>query len=79
MHVQNLIKFHQFIHKVLNGNDILTTIKGHDHVADLQNLTCNNPNVNLVKVNAYAKFGLIPSIHSQGIEQKQDPDDNQRP
>ena len=28
----------------------------------------NNPNL---KVNAYAKFGLIPSICSQDIEQKQ--------
>ena len=33
----------------------------------------NNPNlhVHLVNVNAYAKFGQIPSIRSQGIERKQ--------
>ena len=30
----------------------------------------NNPNLDLVKINAYAKFGLIPSIRSQDIEGK---------
>ena len=35
----------------------------------------NNPN--LVRINAYAKFGLIPSIHSQDIEQNGNSADNQ--
>ena len=39
----------------------------------------NNPNLDLVNINAYAKFGQIPSIHSQVIEQKQISDINQGP
>ena len=35
--------------------------------------------LDLVNVNAYAKFGLIPSICSQDIEWKQNSDDNQEP
>ena len=31
---------------------------------------CNNPNIELVNINAYAKFGQIPSICSQDIERK---------
>ena len=34
-------------------------------------LTRYNPNLALVNVNFYAKFGFIPSIHSQDIERKQ--------
>ena len=45
-------------------------IKGHISVVDKQILTHNNPNLDLVKVNAYAKFDQIPLIHSQDIEQK---------
>ena len=40
---------------------------------------CNNPNLYVVKVNAYAKFDQVPSIHSQDIEWKQNSDDNQGP
>ena len=29
-----------------------------------------DPNIDLVNINAYAKFGLISSIHSQDIVQK---------
>ena len=39
----------------------------------------NNPNLDVVKVNAYAKFDQIPSISSQDIERKQNPSDNQGP
>ena len=31
---------------------------------------CNNPNLDLVNINTYAKFGQIPSIRSQEIERK---------
>ena len=34
-------------------------------------MMCNNPNVDLVNMNAYIKFGEILSICSQDIEQKQ--------
>ena len=39
----------------------------------------NNPNLDLVSINAYAKFGQIPSICSQNIERKQNSDIDQRP
>ena len=34
----------------------------------------NNPNLDLVNTNAYAKFCQIPSIHSQDIEWKRNSD-----
>ena len=37
----------------------------------------NNPNVDLVNMNAYIKFGEILSICSQDIEQKQNSGVNQ--
>ena len=51
--------------KILSGNEILTINKGHNSVVNLRKLRRNNPNVKLVKVNAYAKFDQIPSIHSE--------------
>ena len=39
----------------------------------------NNPTLDLVKVNAYAKVYQMPSIRSQEIEQKQNFDNNQGP
>ena len=60
--MQNLIKFHGCVHKILSGNKILTITKGHNCVVNLQKLTHNNPNLDLVKVNAYAKFDQIPLI-----------------
>ena len=40
---------------------------------------CNNPNLDVVNINAYAKFGQIPSICSQDIERKRNYDINQGP
>ena len=39
----------------------------------------NNPNLDLVNMNAYIKFGEIPSICSQDIEWKQNYGVNQGP
>ena len=36
----------------------------------------NNPNLDLVNVNAYAKFDQIPSIRSPDIEPKRNSDNN---
>ena len=68
--MQNLIKFHQFIHNILSGNEILTITKGHNCVLNLRKLMHNNPNLDVVKVNVNAEFDRIPSICSQDIEQK---------
>ena len=77
--MQYLIKFHRFGHKILSGNEILTVTQGHNCVAWLRKLTCNNPKLDLVNNIAYAKFGLIPSIPSQDIVWKRNSDDNQGP
>ena len=66
MGVQNLVLFCLFILKILSKYQILTSIKG----VNLEKMTLYNPNVDLVNDNVYTKFGLIPSICSQDIEQK---------
>ena len=48
----------------------MTIKKGYNHVVNLRKLTRNNPNVDLVILNAYATLGLIPLIRSQNIERK---------
>ena len=60
MHMQNSVRFHQFVLKLLIRKELLTSIKGHNSVIDLWNLTRNNPNPDLVNINTYAKFGQIP-------------------
>ena len=68
--MQNYIKFHRFNYKILSGNEILIIIKGHNCVVYLQKLMCNKPNLDLVNVNVYAKFGLIASISSYDTERE---------
>ena len=53
MRIQNLVKFCQLILKILSGNEILTSIKGRNSVANLQKMTRYNPNLELVIVNVY--------------------------
>ena len=60
MHKQILVKFHRFVLKKLkrlSGNEILTSFKGHNSVVNLQKLMCNNPNLDLVNINAHARLG----------------------
>ena len=42
-------------------------------------MTAINPNIDLVSINSYMKFGEIQSICSQDIEQKQNFGVNQGP
>ena len=44
-----------------------------------EKLMRNNPRLDLVNVNAYAKFAQIPSIPSPDIERKRNSDDNRGP
>ena len=37
--------------------EILTSIKGRNSVANLRNLTLYSPNLDLINVNVYTKFG----------------------
>ena len=77
--IQNLVKFCPFIFKILSGNEILTSMKGRNSVANLLNLTLYNPNLDIINVYVYTKFSSILSIGSQDIERKRNSDINQGP
>ena len=62
---------------MLSKNQILTSIKGRNSVANLRKTKIYNTNVDLVNDKAYAKFGLNLFIRSQDIEQKPNSDVNQ--
>ena len=76
---QNLVKLCPFILKIMSRNEILTSIKGRNSVAILRKMTLYNPNLDLINVNVYTKFGKIMSIDSQDNEQKRNSDINQGP
>ena len=65
------MKFCAFVLKILNGNEISAQIKGHNSGTNLRKMMCNNPKLDLAKMNANIKFGEILPIGSQDIEQKQ--------
>ena len=79
MHLQNFIKIHQLVHKILNINEISTSIKCHNSVENEQKILFNHPNPHLVNINAYTKFDRNPQINSQDIEHKQNSDVDQGP
>ena len=70
MCIQNLVRFCRCVIKILSGNKVLTSIKGHNSVKILQKMMGNTPELGLVNVDVYTKFGQILSIHSQDIERK---------
>ena len=77
--MQSLVKIHPVSLKILSRNEILTSGKGYKSVKNLQKLTHNNPNLDVVNNNAYAKFGQILTICSQDTERKWNSDINQGP
>ena len=79
MCIQNLVRFCEFVLKILSGNKILTSIKSSNLVKILRKMTGNNPKLDVVNVDVYTKFGQILSIRSQDIERKQNYDVNQGP
>ena len=58
MCIQTLVSFCQFVLKILSKNQILTSIKGRNSVANLRKTTIYNTKVDLVSDNVYTKFGL---------------------
>ena len=40
-----------------SGKVILTSIKGHNSLTNWRKMTATNPNVDLVSINSYIKFG----------------------
>ena len=79
MFIQNLVLFYQFVLKILSKNQILTSIKGRNSVANLRKTKIYIINLDLVTDNVYTNFGLILSLRSQDIEQKPNFDINQGP
>ena len=70
MCIQTLVSFCQFVLKILSKNQILTSIKGRNSLANLRKTTIYYTKVDLVNDNVYTKFGLNRSIRFQDIEQK---------
>ena len=57
MHIQNFVKFCKFVLKILRGNEILRSVKGHNSVTNMRKMMCNNSNLDHVNINAHTKFG----------------------
>ena len=68
MSIQNLVTFCRFVLKILSKNQILTSIKGRNPVANLRETMTYITNIDLVNDNENTKFGHILSIRSQDIE-----------
>ena len=49
---------------------MMASITGRNSVTNLLKIKVNNPNLDLVNINVYTKFGKILSILSQDIEGK---------
>ena len=79
MHLNRLVRFCQFVIKILSGNEILTSIKGRNALKTYRKITGNNPKLDIVNVDVHTKFGQILSISSQDIERKRNSDVNQGP
>ena len=77
MCLQSLVSFCLFVLKILSKNQILTSIKGRNSVANLLKTIIYNTNVDFVNDNGYTKFGLNRFIRFQDIEQKLDSNVNQ--
>ena len=54
----------------MSGNEILTSIKGHNSIKIVRKIKGNNPKLDHVDVDVHTKFGQILSIRSQDIERK---------
>ena len=59
MCIQNLVRFCEFILKILSGNKILMSIKAPNSGKILQKMTGNNTKLDLVNVDVHSKFGKI--------------------
>ena len=71
MCIQNLVTFCQFLLKILRKNKILASIKSRNSVTNLRKMMHNNPNVDLVNIIGYTKYGQILSIFSEDIQKKE--------
>ena len=80
MCIPNLVSICLFVLKIFSKNQILTSIKGRNSVANLRKKTIIYiTNVDLVNDNVYTKLGLNRSNRFRDIEQKISSDVNQGP
>ena len=79
MCIQNFVSICLFVLKILSKNQILTSIKGRNSIANLRKTMIYITNANLVNDYEYTKFGLNRYIRFQDIEQKLNSDVNQGP
>ena len=60
MHIQNLVKFYNFVLKILCGNEILNrilaSIGGHNSITNAGKMMCNNLNLDRININAYTNL-----------------------
>ena len=63
----------------MRGNEILMSFKGGNFVMNWQKWMLNSPKLDVVNINAYAKFGQSPFLHLQDIERKRNSDIIQGP
>ena len=54
---KNMVKFCPFILKILSGNEILTSTKGYNSVANVPKIVLYNPNLDVINANVYTNFG----------------------
>ena len=78
MHLQNVIKIHPFVLKILRKNTFLHQSRAIT-VKNERKIFFNNPNLHLVNINAYTKFDRNPQNYSQDTEHKQNSDVDQGP
>ena len=79
MCIQNLVSICLISLKILKKNQILTSIKVRNSVANLRKTIIYHTKIDLVNDNVYTKFGLNRSFRFQDIEQKLNSDVNQGP
>ena len=53
MCIQNLLKLCPLVLKILSGNEVLISNKGHNSVANMQKIVLYNPNLDVINVNVY--------------------------
>ena len=79
MHIKRLVRFCQFVLKVLCGNKILSQSRAKTLSKVSKKMTGNNPKLDLVNIDVHTNFGQILSNRSQDIEWKRNSDVNQGP
>ena len=76
MSIQNLVSICLLFLKILSKNQILTSIKNGNSVANSRKTMIYDTNIDVVNDNVYTKFGHNRSICFQDIEQKLNSDDD---